>query len=285
MDTRQSTDSRRYVVIDACVLFSDLHNYVSGSDQCVLSHAIVSDIVGSERFSKHKKDFARWLCKHAGSVWVAREWVELKEEEDRGSDCSQRFCWRDDYGTSLLRRSIVDPGCNMEQQLEQLAGSEVIEQFENGRSAFLELVRDFENFLRTEQHEVVRELFSTAGKKQAQSLIQEPLLGGVFPRKLDVRYSSDEWQRQLNIFPDVKTFGRVSRILCWYGQSLLRQTGRRGLDELPKKFGNNYEDFQYGLSASYTGYLATKDRGLREMVEAVFPHVEVLEPSVSDKRG
>jgi len=50
---------------------------------------------------------------------------------------------------------------------------------------------------------------------------------------------------------------------------------RRALGDT-RKFENNWDDAQYGFLASYTGHLATGDKGLIKMVGLVFPGIHIV---------
>ena len=85
---------------------------------------------------------------------------------------------------------------------------------------------------------------------------------------MDLRYQTQEWNNALGRYPDIYSIGRMSRIMCWY--SLLQ------VAEIRKVQSNDFEDTAYAHAASYTGFLATKDSLLIDMVKAVFENVTII---------
>jgi hypothetical protein len=81
------------------------------------------------------------------------------------------------------------------------------------------------------------------------------------------RMNTDEWKTALCQFPDQLAAGRWARSLIW--TCLRRSIG------WTRRLENDWDDAHYAFLASYTGQFATKDRGLAEMVQAVFPSVEI----------
>lgn len=140
-------------------------------------------------------------------------------------------------------------------------------QYEKLRDAFVSICEDYARHLRRGLPEVCRRLAEGSFVDEASNLIQSPACGTFWPSQFDGIYRRPEWEKALNRFPDVKAFGRMSRMLCWYGMAIVGGQTHRGR--------NNYEDSIYAFTASYTGHFATEDRRLIEMVQAVFPHVTI----------
>jgi hypothetical protein len=85
---------------------------------------------------------------------------------------------------------------------------------------------------------------------------------------MDPKYKTQEWNTALGRYPDKFAIGRMSRIMCWY--SILQAAGIRNVQS------NDFEDTSYAHAASYTGFIATEDSYLRDMVKAVFDDVTII---------
>lgn len=136
-----------------------------------------------------------------------------------------------------------------------------------------EFVRECEEFADHPGHRTASDL--SALRSHAASpidWIRSPNLVPAFVQAIPTarRFCSAAWLRALRTFPDRHAIGRQVRITAWYA---LRRFLRR--DENAVTFGNNYEDAQYAFLASYSYELATRDKGLRDCVTALFPKVRI----------
>ena len=84
------------------------------------------------------------------------------------------------------------------------------------------------------------------------------------------RFNSQKWRSAVEQWPDRCAIGRWLRIMYAYG--LWRQITPEGDDH---KFENNWDDARYAFLASYTGWLATNDGGLKQLVADIFPEVKL----------
>ena len=108
---------------------------------------------------------------------------------------------------------------------------------------------------------------SQCWRTEVVRLVREPIMGHIFSL-MDPKYQTQEWNAALGRFPDKLAIGRMSRIMCWY--SMLQAAGIR------KVQSNDFEDTAYAHAASYTGFLATEDSHLSDMVRAVFEKVTII---------
>ncbi len=83
------------------------------------------------------------------------------------------------------------------------------------------------------------------------------------------RMQSDEWRKALSVFPDRLAAGRWGRLVNW---ACLEQAIAPEAD-----YANDWDDISYAFLASYAGQIVTLDRRLRDMCNAVFPHVAVTD--------
>jgi hypothetical protein len=80
-----------------------------------------------------------------------------------------------------------------------------------------------------------------------------------------------EWRTKMALRPMRFAVARWGKICLHYA---LKHLGGASAG-----FENNFDDAQYLLLASYTGHLATSDRGLREAAMVVFPKLVVWNPA------
>jgi len=78
---------------------------------------------------------------------------------------------------------------------------------------------------------------------------------------------TEAWRNALAVFPDIHAAGKFIRLLLW---SALRRVVKPKANLI-----NDWDDIHYVFLASYSGHIATADRGVMEMAQAIFPDVSV----------
>ena len=262
---------RRYVVIDLNAVEEGLGNYIKDEDHVVLPHMIISDLAGikeEKRISMHIHRLPGWLKARGNQVWLARDWVSLEEVESSPDIRINNFGWRDDEGSEALR-----PGrdASPEQWLrsfrdfESSTGRQIVS---DGKKGFLHGCEQIGNGIATNDPAIISQIKSSqCWRKEVARLVKKPIMGHLLGL-MSPKYRTQEWNDALARYPDELSVGRMSRIMCWY--SILQAAGIRNVQ------GNDFEDTAYAHASSYTGFLATEDRNLRDMVEAVFENVTII---------
>jgi len=262
----------RYVVVDLNAIEEGLFHYLQAEDQVVLPHMIMSDLAGIEqdkRMNKHINCLPEWLKTRGNQVWLAHSWATLEELESSPDIPIEDLRWRDDEGSRALR-----PGkdATPEQWLESFRDFESSigrKTVEDGRKGFFYVCEQIgKRILINDPHIVSQIKSSQCWRKEVARWIREPIMGHMYALLKDPKYRTQEWHDALGRFPDELAIGRISRIMCWY--SMLQVAGVR------KVQSNDFEDTAYAHAASYTGFLATEDRCLTDMVKAVFENVTII---------
>ena len=262
----------RYVVVDLNALEGGLRPYIHDEDHVVLPQMIMSDLAGikqDKRMKKHINRLPEWLRARGDQVWLARDLVTLEKLESSPDIRIDDLGWRDDEGSKALRPGKdVTPKQWLDsfRDFESSTGRQTVE---DGRKAFLGLCGQIENAMMSNDPDLVSQVKSSqCWRTEVARLVKRPIMGHMLGLVADRKYHTQEWNDALERFPDEMAFGRTSRIMCWY--SLLQAAGKR------KVQSNDFEDTAYAHAASYTGYLATEDRDLSDMVRAVFEKVTII---------
>lgn len=262
----------RYVVVDLNALEEGLRHYIDDEDQVVLPHMIMSDLAGikeDKRINKHINCLPGWLRARGDQVWLARDWVTLEELESSPDIRIEGLGWRDDEGSKKLRPgkdATPKQWLDSFRDFESSTGRQTVE---DGRKAFLGLCGQIENAMMSNDPDMVSQVKSSqCWRTEVARLAKKPIMGHMLGLVADLKYHTQEWNDALERFPDEMAFGRTSRIMCWY--SLLQAAGKRKVES------NDFEDAAYAHAASYTGYLATEDRTLIDMVRVVFENVTII---------
>lgn len=264
-------NSIRYIVVDCCALDNGLDHYVADTDHVVIPHALMSDIAGNERYTKHREHFFDWLTLRREQIFLPHEWGTLVKYEKSPHFQIRGRAWIDTRGTAWLRISVAnDSKKKWQERLDKFCSSDVLKEYNHSRALFIGLCSDFSDYIQCSEPELLRTLNSSESLRKE---LQNPLYGYIWPAKFDIKYRSKKWRETLTSFPDWKAAARMSRIISWYSfQLALGKT---------KKFGNNYEDSAYAFTAAYAGYLATEDKRLIELTKTIFPHVKIITKSYS----
>lgn len=259
----------KYVVVDLNVLISGLSGYLDDTCHVVMPHMMISDMAGNSKRKCHVKSMPKWLKDRGGQIWLAHDWGTLESIERNSGDTVVGLEWRDDSGSEELRLGGVSTSEDWDNYFTHFELSSERQTVEEGRSTFLELCRRIVDGLEINEPENIARL--NASRKFDEDIVEfirQPIYGHILGLIEEPDYRTHYWTERLNVYPDRFSFGRVSRIMCWY--ALLFAAKNRHLD------GNDLEDLSYAHAASYTGYLATDDNDLKKMVRAIFPEVEII---------
>lgn len=261
----------RYVVVDLNVIEEGLRHYIRNEDHVVLPHMIMSDLAGIEenkRINKHINCLPGWLRARGNQVWLAHDWATLEKSESLPSILIDDLGWLDVEGSKALRPG---KGATPKQWLESFRDFESSISrgiVEAGRKAFLDACEQIANKMVINDRDLVSQVKSSqCWRTEVARLIRKPIMGHILGL-MDPKYRTQEWNDALARFPDEMAIGRMSRIMCWY--SMLQAASIR------KVQSNDFEDTAYAHAASYTGYLATEDSHLSDMVRAVFENVTII---------
>lgn len=261
----------RYVVVDLNALEEGLNHYIHDDDQVVLPHMIISDLAGikeQERINKHINCLPGWLRARGNQVWLAHDWATLEKLESSPDICINDLGWCDDEGSEVLR-----PGkdATSEQWLESFRdfessiGRKIVEE---GRKAFLHGCEKIGENIKINDPDIVSQINSSkCWRTEIVRMVRKPIMGHIYAL-MDPKYQTQQWNSALEHYPDKFAIGRISRIMCWY--SILQAAGIRDLQN------NDFEDTAYAHAASYTGFIATEDNLLTDMVKAVFDNVTII---------
>jgi len=266
----------RYVVADLNVLEEGLSRYVQPDDQIVLPHASLSDLAGAtpERLAKHTKLFQQWYRDKGDQIWIPYLWQKLEEKEHLPRDRTIGVGWRDDMTSGWLRRMANNPNVSFAERLRAFPTSIEYEKYEAKRTAMVEICERFADSksLKRNRPDIFHKLHNEDFITAATEIIQEPHWGAILALAPgNEHYRTVAWRDALNLFPDIKAIGRMSRIIIWYALELA--SGRTS------GFGNNLEDSEYAFTASYTYSIATNDKRLRDLLRAAFPSVSIISRS------
>lgn len=262
---------RRYVVIDLNAIEESLHHYLQNEDHVVLPHMIMSDIAGikqDKRINKHINCLPGWLKLRGDQVWLARDWATLEEMECSPDIHIGHLGWLDDEGSKALRLGKDTTSEQWLKSFREFESSIGRQRVEDGKKVFLKCCEKIGYVIRTNDPEIISQVKSSqCWRKEVVRLVRKPIMGHLLGL-MEPKYGTKDWNNALARYPDKLAIGRMSRIMCWY--SILQAAGIRSLQS------NDFEDIAYAHAASYTGFLATEDRNLTEMVTVVFDNVNII---------
>jgi hypothetical protein len=270
---------KNLVVMDRCVLLQRPELYLCDDDGILIPDAVGSEIAHGDRSDRESTVFWRWIEGHGRRVYLGTYWWDVAAYE-----CSVKK-------VAGLRQIVQWPLTNQirkvegtvptrAERLQALPGSDSERGYEWGRERFLELCRDFRDWIEAAQREWWNKLSGgTSSQAERVRWICDPLsaaaMAGTVAERFGMsadadRYRSDPWQKALAQFPDSRAIGRWTRIILWY---MVKWAAGE-----TSGFENNWDDAHYAFAASYTGHIATEDGGLRTMVQTLFPDCRIREP-------
>lgn len=210
-------------------------------------------------FAQKASDF---LDRHSERLLVARWPKEMVDNQidHLASPCLMDVIELGKTAACRTRKSYV-PDCDRLIEIRTRWGP--LTNYWTSREAMVEFYRDWSGRMKLAGPEQSR-LMSNVDN--LTSAVRFPSLPCGFAAWYDSRFADIRWQERLSTFPDCTLVGRWFRLQLWY---LLAMSGGRDLQP------NDWDDQQYAYHASFTGHLATRDKGLRRVVETCYPHVKV----------
>lgn len=229
---------------------------------------LIADTVFSEMFGAVDTGGAgfmlklkRLLIRNDRRVFGGRYWADISAEEEppqRLASWSSVVC---PEMTKELRRVAHSP-----ESVWKAGASfvrDVREEHEGKRREFVALCSQWTEWVTENSPESVRTA-KTDPAVLVDWICQPSQIAG-FMQAFNPRMKGDCWNSALSVFPDRLAAGRWARIVGWY--AMQHSVGKTS------GFANNWEDSHYAFLASYTGFLATNDSGLKEAVRVVYPAV------------
>lgn len=241
---------------------------IPGDNGVLLADTIVCEIAGSNTPESNALKFRDVLAAtDASRLLVGHYWDHLSRQEHSPDVVLEPDAIVNPQLTSQLRESLSDGKANWSERIVGLDDSDEMTAYERHRNEFVAKCEAWTRWIRERQPD---ELNRMAGYMAAQhewiripTQVTELVVQGN-PEKFD----KPEWREALSVFPDRLAAGRWARIIVWY--ALMRSLNPEGNEHA---FENNWDDAHYAFLASYAGNLVTADRGLKQLVEAVFPSV------------
>lgn len=262
----------RYVVVDLNILESGtLLSLIDPKDQIVLTDAYVAEVAkidDPKRLSIHITKFPKWAKKHHKTIWVAHQHGALIGSEESSCVPTYGMGWRNDSESKKFKTHAGIYEFDMAKFIKQIQRSESMKIYNRGCNDFVEFCKRYRNYLH-KNADAMKKLISNFEKEAVETVripalpweLSEPFLCGEHNPAHKI-YRAPFWHRALSKYPDIMCVGRLARITAWY--AMVYASNRT------HKFENNYGDMIYGLTSSYTGFLATDDKGLKKMMDAVF---------------
>jgi len=273
--------ARPITVLDLSVLRRPSKLVLPEGFDVALPHILGGEIIDSRKEDEPNapemlaRKFQQFCKDNAGGIWIGHDWHEIARQEPLPSTSVIGNGWIDRRTTDHVRRWASVPGHSWADSVAAILNSNAGKTYKDQREFFRKWVKAIG--IRYSKHDpttagdlskgqidydLIRQL-ATDGKHIANLVLS---LG---PKAFTDKFKPKPWQDALRSSPDQYAIGRWCRIMYWYG---LLWTAKRTSD-----FDNHWDDAHYIFLASYTGRLATRDKGIMKCVNAVFPHVTVLD--------
>lgn len=172
--------------------------------------------------------------------------------------------------TEQLRELLTTSTGDWSERISAAAGAPEVREDERRRTAFVETCQAWTRWIRERQADELTRIGGDVPAQHNWIRIPHQVTEWIIQNNPCGKFDSPEWRAALSVFPDRHAVGRWARIIVWY--CLMRSLHPTGDDH---DFENNWDDAHYGFLASYTGRIATHDKGLKRLVAAVFPHVSM----------
>ncbi|MCH8823726.1 MAG: hypothetical protein IH984_09490 [Planctomycetes bacterium] len=250
--------------------------------QYLLSDVVLAEVCGlcsgdeATGYSYAEK-LIRILRGNRGRIVVARQPEQLFEiERDPNTLISLQQLIHPELTTELAEAELPSFEELVEIIKDVVATDQSLHEYERRRGTFLD---DCNAWAEDSRSQFEPKLFSrlASNTELRRQVLREPnLIWGWIEARMTHdpdgygRFNSQEWRSALEHWPDRCAIGRWLRIMYAYG--LWRQITPEGDDH---KFENNWDDARYAFLASYTGWLATNDGGLKQLVADIFPEVKL----------
>ena len=268
-------NDNRLVVLDVNVLaFSRPEDWLLPTDHVLLPHAMAYEIATSDKGPRISQGFAPWYRQHSKTIWVAHDAGELIDMEHNPTSSVSGEEYIDHPLTDALRIASQNPE-EITFRLHEIPKSEIGHQYAQGKQDFVNLCLGFRQNLRRDRPDDWEKIKAEGRDlgKMVVKMVQDPEAIVRMTRKDTPslkKYKTADWEQALTIFPDKMAIGRWLRVLYWY---TIISAGKS--DKEVEK-GNDFDDAHYAFLSSYSGFIATRDQGLKDCISALFPSCQTL---------
>jgi hypothetical protein len=261
------TSQRRPLLVIDLSLFEAMScgvDFPAGYD-CIVPDRLVSEMctkADPARAASQFAKFKRWSAKNADRLWIGRHPNDLFKTQ------------LDSNGAPLDAADLVNGELTAEWLVEARRPDRDVNTFVRaGRSGdgvkyilsqsrkLTELCDNYAEFCRANDANESLNMRDRAELLKPAQVVS-----------LAERYCASQWRTGWRecVDRDGDRFALIRwlRFIGWY--CLKRRDGQK------KDFQNNFDDAEYGLLASYTGHLGTKDGGLKSAAEVIFPGVAIV---------
>lgn len=256
---------RRLAVLDLSMLVSRPLGRLDDDCNFLIPDDMMGEVLTSNRAAERTEKFWEAIRDQPDRFFVGHTWKVIHESE-RIQGIPARV--RDIVNPiSTVRMRTVTSDFSFDEITDRIMGCQqlpVIERSNGKRQEFYDDLKKHGSD-NAEEADKMRRRSNIPGEQE--KYVRDPnrvlkIVEENLPQML-----TKEMKQWLYVFPDRFALGRWARCFVWsrYKQLIGHTKGR----------GNDWDDAQYALLASYCGCLLTKDKGLKEMVEMVFPGVEV----------
>lgn len=235
---------------------------------CLVCEQALLEVLGkTEKRTDYLRKFQRWARKNHRRLFACGHVLEIVEKQRQENlrtlhivSIIDRRQTRDLRAGAREHR--VDWAAALAPELEGAR----YQQTEELRQEFVQSCRLFARTIEGEMRKHLR-----WSNDEITAVVKNPEGTADFVEAKLRRLVRPDWTSYLRRRPQDFAVVRWAWLMRWYGLTFLY--GRRRKPE--KKPENNWDDAVYALVASYAGCLATKDKFLRETVEAIFPWVRL----------
>lgn len=250
------------VVADRCVILQRVEQFVPADAEIVIPDVFFFELAQKKPL-KEGPVFDAWVRKHADRLWVARFMRELEKEERASNQPVGQDRIIDLEATRKLRSSPKAGGFLWHNAITE-------DEDERRRAQFVGFCEQFSDLVNAEDPE-----WKTKFPDQAAQVDWIRNYNGIGEgvRLYNEQFRQPRWESVLKTFPDSLAVCRMARLMMWY--ALCFSLGKT------RDFGNNFEDLEYALTASYVGRIATTDRGMKDAINAVFPACTVYDARIT----
>ncbi|HEY7116640.1 MAG TPA: hypothetical protein VH475_08640 [Tepidisphaeraceae bacterium] len=249
-------NERPLVVVDRSVMLQRIERFVPDGADIVLPDVFFHEAAQCDP-SREGPVFDRWANRHANRIWMARFWRDLSREESTPSCLVAPERIIHSELTQSFRQALRTGGLNWRQCVPEPDA-------ESRRADFVSICSKFSEFVHSQHPDWKARLQSM---DERVKWVRHPEQVAEAVRIQNERLRDPMWDDVVVGFPDRLAVSRIARVIVWY--ALCYSLGKT------RGFGNNWEDAEYAVTASYIGRLITTDHGLADAVEACFPSCDV----------
>lgn len=246
------------VVVDRNILsYGRPEQVLPTGGEVVLPDAYFHEMAEAKR-DEELDGFVSWIRKHAKTVWISRYCWDLIEDERRSHTLTLPAHVVSEEWTEALRAHATDGEFAW-------PGDERQEFYEKCKKELVERSRAWTEYV------TVNDVDLSGLHSSEEALIEflrdpSPIRTPI--SKWDSHLTAKTWAPLIGDFPDRPALCRWWRIINYY--NIMYSLGETA------DFENNWEDAHYAFTASYVGRFATNDHRLIQMMERIFPAVEIF---------